>query len=563
MKTAPLAALAVAAVALTGCTTLGAGEDDRIPDYRVDAEIGPDGDVAVTETIAYDFADEPSPGLYREMPVTFEEEDGTRRSVEVRDVGVTSPSGAPTGIRESETSNGWYTLRVGDTSDQVTGEQTYELSYTLAGAVTADGQGRPELYWDFIGTGWSVPIDSARATVDAPGVEEVRCAVGDEDSEEDCGTSEHTGERAEFAAEDLGSGAALTAAVRMPEGAAETSDATASTPLPRWLTLSGTAWFVGFAAAGAVLLGLRGMRDRRLREKARRTWPAGVPPQLSAPAAGFLLRNEKLHPDHVLGAVMEMEEKGLLVSRPHPMRPGDYTFEPGRAPAVPPAPAERALLEVMFRHGPAPVDLEVLAGRIDTVTARNIGRLLREEGHRLGLYRDNGRYQAHALLMVPVFFGAFLTPPLLNDTFHLGLEQLTAIGAVVFGLSLFGALLPSGVTPFGHNVTRDLAEAKRGPAGSGGSAGMAPAHAGDPRAGRGTGVRPSVLLALGAPIPMPSGMQAVRPAFHQDEAYRRRWTSRLHTRLNPSSGSSGSGGSSGGGGFSAGGGGGGGGGGRG
>ncbi|MBE3000987.1 DUF2207 domain-containing protein [Nocardiopsis sp. HNM0947] len=557
MKTAPLAALAVAAVALTGCTTLGGGEYDRIPNYRVDAEVGPDGDVAITETITYDFSDEPSPGLYREMPVTFQEEDGTRRPVEVHGVEVVSPSGAPTGIRESETSNGWYTLRVGDTSDQVTGEQTYELSYTLTGAVTEDGQGRPELYWDFIGTGWSVPIDSAQVTVDAPGIEDVQCAVGDEEEgwEEDCGTSEHSGERAEFAADDLGSGAALTAAVRMPEGAAETSDATTSAPLPRWLTLSGVAWLVGFAAAGAALLWFRGMRDRSVREKARRTWPAGVPPQLSAAAAGYLLRNEKLHPDHVLGALMEMEEKGLLFSRPHPTRHGDYTFEPGHAPAVPPAPAERVLLEVMFRQGSAPVDLDVLAGRLDTATARNLGRMLREEGHRLGLYRDNARYQVHTLVMTLMLFGVFLTPPLLNDTFHLGMGQLTAIGAVLFGLCLFGALLPSGVTPYGHNVTRDLAEVKHNPAGN-------PAGPVDPRAAWATGLRPSVLLAVGAPIPVPPGMQAMRPAFHQDEAYRRRWTSRLHSKLTPSSGPSGGGGSSGGG-FSAGGGGGGGGGGRG
>ncbi len=68
-------------------------------------------------------------------------------------------------------------IRVGDPDRTVSGPQTYVLTYHVEGALNAFDD-YDELYWDAIGTEWTVPIRQATVRVDAPAIEKARCFTG-------------------------------------------------------------------------------------------------------------------------------------------------------------------------------------------------------------------------------------------------------------------------------------------------------------------------------------------------------------------------------------------------
>ena len=132
--------------------------------------------MSVTETIAYDFTPNARHGIYRDIPLFDELVSGDERhyGVEVTSVRM---DGAPvpfeTGIEGS-----YLRVRIGDPEEFVTGSHEYVIEYRVTGALQSmsatdaaaiGGQGGDaELYWDFVGNGWGVPIANARATLDGP-----------------------------------------------------------------------------------------------------------------------------------------------------------------------------------------------------------------------------------------------------------------------------------------------------------------------------------------------------------------------------------------------------------
>ena len=128
--------LVVLALLLTSCTSPGA--KDRITEYDTSAVVHADGTVDVTETITYDFGRDPSPGLLREIPLSQRVGLMRHRVWEISDVEVTSPSGAPADIEKQDEWRRLLILEIGDSDAPVTGAQTYEISYTVRGALTEE-----------------------------------------------------------------------------------------------------------------------------------------------------------------------------------------------------------------------------------------------------------------------------------------------------------------------------------------------------------------------------------------------------------------------------------------
>ncbi|MGH8940199.1 MAG: DUF2207 domain-containing protein, partial [Actinomycetes bacterium] len=159
--------LAVVAAILLAAAPATAADGERITSYDVVLTVERDGTLDVRESIAYDFGTNHRHGIFRTMPVRVPYDNDNDRVYRIDDFRVSSPSGAPTDLEESE-SGGVATYRIGHPDRTVTGRHVYELSYRVDGALN-DFPTHVELYWNAVGADWDVPIGTARARVEAPG----------------------------------------------------------------------------------------------------------------------------------------------------------------------------------------------------------------------------------------------------------------------------------------------------------------------------------------------------------------------------------------------------------
>ena len=165
----------LAAAALLVCCALPAfaeasgvsRADYTITAYSVDATLHENNTVTQTERITVDFA-VPSRGIYRVLPVALWVEKDTADGPQemayrarVRDLAVTGEgqtAGAPV---ETDTEDGFYSIRIGDEDTWLTGVQTYELTFTYD-----IGDDRvaayDELFYSLNGGRWDAPIEDFR-----------------------------------------------------------------------------------------------------------------------------------------------------------------------------------------------------------------------------------------------------------------------------------------------------------------------------------------------------------------------------------------------------------------
>ncbi len=177
------AAVAVSALLLCGLTTVAAASAahaEYIPQLDVSVTVNPDTSFRVVETITYDFESEYRHGIFRDIPMYDETVSGQRRTYGVTVNSVTMDGGS---VPWTSSENGpFLNVKIGDPNQTITGAHRYVVDYTVADGlriITAEDKADPqmpssisvgdvELYWDFIGTGWDVWIESARATVTGP-----------------------------------------------------------------------------------------------------------------------------------------------------------------------------------------------------------------------------------------------------------------------------------------------------------------------------------------------------------------------------------------------------------
>ncbi|MGH7481257.1 MAG: DUF2207 domain-containing protein, partial [Longimicrobiales bacterium] len=189
------AGLAALLLALSGGTAR-AQSAETIRDYRVRVEILPDGDLRITERIAYDFGSQLRHGIFRSIPTRFYF-DETRDRVMPVDVESVTATDAPDDVDVSEEGSSTI-IRVGDPDVEVSGLHTYTLVYRVEGALNAFDD-HDELYWNAIGPEWQAPIESVRIAVVAPGsITETACYQGYQGSTEPCARSRVSGSEARF-----------------------------------------------------------------------------------------------------------------------------------------------------------------------------------------------------------------------------------------------------------------------------------------------------------------------------------------------------------------------------
>jgi uncharacterized membrane protein len=208
MKTATSLSLALAS--LSACvlflaSPVSAQSGEYIDSFDSAITVNQDGTIDVVETIEYYF---PSPkhGIYRDIPVKYENDEGERYEIPVTVKSVGNGSGGS--WRYSlERGEAGLRVKIGDPNATITGLQTYVISYTLSGALRYFDD-HDELYWNATGTEWQVPVRGATAEVSLPGAIpsesiEVKCYTGPKGSTaSDCSAVAGT-RAATFSAEDF------------------------------------------------------------------------------------------------------------------------------------------------------------------------------------------------------------------------------------------------------------------------------------------------------------------------------------------------------------------------
>jgi len=118
------------------------------------------GEMRVVEKISVTYTDN-NHGIERAIPLSYKD-----RSVDLSVTSVSSDTGAPATYTMRK-ENGNQVLRIGDASKTVTGDQEYNIEYTVKNVI-GFYEGSPELYWDINGDQWAQPTEHVLARFHLP-----------------------------------------------------------------------------------------------------------------------------------------------------------------------------------------------------------------------------------------------------------------------------------------------------------------------------------------------------------------------------------------------------------
>ena len=267
LATMVLVPLAVLGLGM-GSASAQAGTE-RITAYDVEIQVQPTGSMLVTETIDYDFGSNARHGIFREIPVRTGYDDRYERIFPLKVVSVVGSEATPDEY-ESETTGNYKRLKIGDPDKTITGAHRYTIVYRVDAALNGFPE-HDELYWNAIGTEWSVPIDRATVRVTTPSdITEVTCFGGGSGSRLPCSDADRAGTVARFSESGLDAGEGVTVVVGFAKGAVPP-------PVPvldeRWsfsrafsitpATLGASAALLAALLFGVARLAWRTGRDRR------------------------------------------------------------------------------------------------------------------------------------------------------------------------------------------------------------------------------------------------------------------------------------------------------------
>jgi hypothetical protein len=145
----------------------------RIREFQAELDVLPNSFLDVTETIHVDFTGAKN-GIYRNIPVEYAGPGGFNYSLFLTEVSATDSDGASLRIvKERHGGNLQLKIFVPDAEDT---SRMISLHYRVRDGLRFFDD-HDELYWNVVGTGWDVPIESASAHIILPaGVTGLRAA---------------------------------------------------------------------------------------------------------------------------------------------------------------------------------------------------------------------------------------------------------------------------------------------------------------------------------------------------------------------------------------------------
>ncbi|HID09094.1 TPA: DUF2207 domain-containing protein, partial [Candidatus Micrarchaeota archaeon] len=330
----------LAALLLASFSTLG----ERISDYFVSITVSSEGYIEVVESITV-FFDFPRHGIIREIPYSYRLPNGERFRLRLAVEEVLQDGRKA--IASVKRSGGKVIIRIGDPDSYVNGTVRYTIRYRVQRALRAYGD-EVELYWNAIGTEWTMPIDKARVEVKLPEAipaDSIRYVSyqGPYGSTEGLPLTQE-GNVLRGEATGLRPGEGITVAVRFPRGYVELPGAGQE-----------LLWFLSDNLYAGIpvltLLGMFGIWWRWGRDPKKGTIPVEyAPPKEVHPAAAGVLVDDRFDPQDIVAGIVSLATKGYLeiVEVGGDGEPEDYELrllpKEGRLPRF-----ERDLLRKLFK----------------------------------------------------------------------------------------------------------------------------------------------------------------------------------------------------------------------
>ncbi|MCL2737058.1 MAG: DUF2207 domain-containing protein [Propionibacteriaceae bacterium] len=224
MKRAVYALVASLIVTLS-CVVAGAGAPmaqaaagDSITSMTAQVAVDASGVATVHQTFVVSYATT-GHGPYIWFQTRQAYNSSNDRLITYSNITVSSSTGAPDQVQT--TVEPTYTqLRIGDPNRLVSGSQSYEVSYTVSGIINPDvaASGMDELYWNILGTAWTLPISDISVSIQGPApLAKTTCYTGS-DYTDPCTTTSSSGATATYTQTSLQPGQGLAVAGGWPAG---------------------------------------------------------------------------------------------------------------------------------------------------------------------------------------------------------------------------------------------------------------------------------------------------------------------------------------------------------
>ncbi|MEO3386144.1 DUF2207 domain-containing protein [Mesorhizobium sp. CAU 1741] len=201
----------------------GAQAAEEIRSFHSEIDVGSDGTLRVSEDITVNVEGRQiSRGIFRDIPVRYEDAAGRMREVDLDVVSVTRDgSDEPFAV---ERGSGVVRIRIGDAGVLLPhGEHVYDITYDTTRQIRFF-EDHDELYWNVTGNGWDFPILAASAEIRLPNgaqATDVTYYTGPFGSTEQAASAQRLdgGNRIIVEADtELGQREGLTAVVAFPKG---------------------------------------------------------------------------------------------------------------------------------------------------------------------------------------------------------------------------------------------------------------------------------------------------------------------------------------------------------
>ncbi len=139
---------------------------EAIDSNIVEIDVRKDGSIGVRESINYDFGAQQRHGIFRTIPYIKTNEEGKKFVLDIDNVKVVNEVGDRYQFKPTK-SNGELTFKIGDPDKTISGKHQYNISYDVKGALTYFSD-HDELYWNAIGTQWTVSQTNVSVRVRMP-----------------------------------------------------------------------------------------------------------------------------------------------------------------------------------------------------------------------------------------------------------------------------------------------------------------------------------------------------------------------------------------------------------
>jgi len=145
---------------------------EKITHFAVNVTVEQSGELAITETIEYDFETQSKHGIFRDIPFTI------KRASQLTDLGLHDFS-----VRLDDDMVEWkqstersnltgeiIRLKIGSANTFVTGKHLYTLHYRVKKGVLPafQNEANDAIRWNIVGTGWQIPIHNIKANFFLP-----------------------------------------------------------------------------------------------------------------------------------------------------------------------------------------------------------------------------------------------------------------------------------------------------------------------------------------------------------------------------------------------------------